>query len=254
MNRFWTVVAFFGISVAGMAELALPEWTRPLVDEAGLLNSGDHARIEKKLIELRAVGRVQMAIYLPASLQGYVIEDFSIAAAEKWKIGNKKEDRGLLLVIASRERQMRLEVGYGLEGVIPDVIAKRILDDEVTPYLRQGRMADALEIAIDAVAERLGVSWGDSSSRSTRRKGLPDNAGAPFRTAWKLIWFLLVLVFVFRLFLRPRRWMGSRRGHWGGGSWPVGGGGLGRIGGSGGGFGGWSGGGGFGGGGASSRW
>ncbi len=225
----------------------------PVTDEVGLLSSGDAERINSWLREIKAQSGVEIAVYVAKSLQGREVADFSLAVAEKWGLGRKKTDKGLLFLIAPKERKMRFEVGYGLEGDITDAFSRRVLDEEVRPRFRDGRYAEGITAAVARVAEKAGVQGelveaAHEPLLQTRIEGLP---------LW--VWLVLAVVvlgfqallFVLRLLgvVSPARVM--RRGGWHhhGGGW--GGGGFGGFGGSGG----WGGGGGgFGGGGASSDW
>ncbi len=237
-----------------------PYLSGPVVDEAGFLDDSGKRRLEGLLRELRSRTGAQMAIYIPSSLQGNDIESFSMSIAEQWKLGTKREDRGLLLVLAPRERQVRLEVGYGLEGTLTDAWSRRMLDQALVPYLREGRGEEGLAAVVGRIARELNVELAGAPAPRTR---VERRMTAPL---W--VWMVLLL-FVFPAFwiivasqaaartgygMQGR--MPGRMGRRGGGIWHsgggFGGGGFGGLGGGGGGFGG--GGGGFGGGGASSRW
>ncbi len=218
----------------------------PVTDEVGLLDSSEQSTLNQWLREIRTKAGVEIAVYIPNSLQDRDIADFSMAVAERWGLGQKKADKGFLFVVAPKERKMRFEVGYGLEGDITDAYSRRVLDDRVKPYFSAGKYAEGIAAGIAAVAEKVGVD------PSLAEKGEPQGAaGIP---GWALF-LLLFLIFGAGTFLRslfgvygyyPR---GRGRGPWGGG-WGGGSFGGGSFGG-----GSWGGGGGgFGGGGASSSW
>lgn len=230
----------------------------PVVDEFGLLKPEEAAHLENFLRRFKEESGSEVSVYIPASLQGREINDFSIAAAEAWKLGRKKEDKGLLLIIAPKERKMRLEVGYGLEGVIPDAVAKRILDEELRPRFQEGRYYEGIVAGLMGAAARIGVDQkleGEASPARRGGSGFPD--AAIIFIVVLILFGLQILLFFLRLFgiLPPRNryyGRGSRGGGWAGGGGWGGGMGGGWSGGSGGGS--WGGGGGFGGGGASSDW
>jgi uncharacterized protein len=96
-----------------------------------------------------------MAIAIFASLEGESMEDFSIRLAEKWRIGQRGLDNGVILLVFLRDRQLRLEIGYGLEARIPDAVAAQIIRDEIAPRFREQRYREGLDAAIDAVYERI---------------------------------------------------------------------------------------------------
>ena len=192
---------------------------------------------------------VQLSVYIPASLRGMEIESFSMTVAEQWKLGKKglREggSKGLLLVIAPRERRMRLEVGYGLEGQLTDAMSRRILDNVLRPYLRENRTGDGIVAVVGAVSEVVGSQWRPAEvnpPRRTRRSKL-SSMNPEERVVFKFLFFALFLgYFGIRASMLGRN---STGGRYGSGGWSSGG------------FGGgsWGGGGGsFGGGGASSSW
>jgi uncharacterized protein len=240
---------------AARAQAPVPPLTGPVVDTAGLLRPAEAERLSRLARSARARegGQgVQLQYLIVRSLQGEPIEDFSIRVAEAWKLGSREQDNGLLVTVAVEDRAFRIEVGGGLEGEIPDALARRIGDRALVPAFRAGRFADGL---YDAGAELLtlaGVAPPEVQEHvRSRPRGvtrMPSRTGA-IVALFVVLW---VLSNVFRGF-GPRR---RRHLWWGGG--PFLGGGLGGLGGGRGGFGGgggWSGGGGgFSGGGASGRW
>jgi uncharacterized protein len=238
-------------SVAG-AEPAIPPLTGPVVDTAGLLSAGDERRLSELARSARARENgegVQLQYLVVPSLEGDPIEDYSIRVAEKWRIGTKGKDNGLLVTVAVQDRAWRIEVGGGLEGEIPDALARRIGDQILVPAFRAGRYADGLYDAGAQLLTLAGVAPEDvqAHARSQRRGVTRLPSGAGVIIAINVI--LWIVSNVFRGF-GPRR---RRSMWWGGGPW-IGGGGIGGGFGGGGG-GGWSGGGGgFSGGGASGRW
>ena len=139
------------------AELQIPSLKAPVMDAAGALNPAEEQEVNSVLRWLESTGKVQMAVYFPKSLQGYDIESFSIEVAEKWKLGQRGVDNGLLMIVAMNERKARLEVGYGLEGDIPDAYAKRILDDVLIPFLREGNLKDGVIASIAQVTVYLDI-------------------------------------------------------------------------------------------------
>ncbi len=215
--------------------IQVPYLSGPVVDELRLLSPAEKSKIETTLATLNASEKVQMAILIVPDLQGEEIEPYSIAVADQWKLGKKKKDEGLVFVIAPNQRRMRLEVGRGLEGDIPDITAKRILSDGVGPYFKQQRYGDGILSAIGIIAEKLQVPL--TGFTPPRRRG-----GSPFPMGVLLL-FGIFIIFT-SLFRQGHRYYGGGGGGWGGGSgggWSGGGG-----------FGG--GGGGFSGGGSSSSW
>ena len=125
--------------------------TRRIVDESGVLTQAEIDALTAQIDAYEAASKAQMAVFLVRSLHGDAIEDFSLAVAEKWKIGWRGEDNGVLLLLAVDDREDRLEIGYGLEGVINDARAGDILRG-MTPFLRRGEYAHAISFAIASVS------------------------------------------------------------------------------------------------------
>ncbi|MGZ3695591.1 MAG: TPM domain-containing protein [Bdellovibrionota bacterium] len=223
----------------------------PVVDEMGLLQPGEANQLENLLRNIKAKSGVEIAVYIVSSLQGRVIEDFSIAVAEKWKLGRKKEDKGLLFVVAPKERKMRFEVGYGLEGDITDAFSRQVLDNNVKPLFKEGRYFEGIVSGIVSLQQKIPLGL-DQNEVDSQVGMAPSPLHIPFRLLFfGIIFFLFFILptFLSIFGLRSRGLLGpSRGGYWGGGG-GFGGGGFGGGGGSWGG-----GGGGFGGGGSSSSW
>ena len=125
--------------------------TRRVVDEAGVLTQSEIDSLTAQIDAYEAASKGQMAVFIIRSLHGDAIEDFSLAVAEKWQIGWRGEDNGVLLLLAMDEHESRLEIGYGLEGVINDARAGDILRD-MAPYMRKAQFEKAISFVIASVA------------------------------------------------------------------------------------------------------
>jgi uncharacterized protein len=231
-------------------------------DYASVMSQEQVQSLEARLAQFEQETGHQVAVLTIPTLDGEDIEGFSIRVAENWKIGKKGFDNGVILVVAVKDRRLRLEVGYGLEGVLPDAIAKQITSNYIVPRFRSQDYAGGIIAGIDAV---LRVIKNEPLPESARKKGGsqgPNLSG----TAMLVITLALFGLMAFSAASRRKNRMWATRGRhyppifWGGGG--FGGGGFGSSGGfGGGGFsggsdgGGFSGGGGsFGGGGASDSW
>ena len=125
--------------------------TRRVVDEAGVLTQEEISSLTAQIDAYEAASKGQMAVFIIQSLHGDAIEDFSLAVAEKWQIGWRGEDNGVLLLLAMDDHESRLEIGYGLEGVINDARAGDILRD-MAPYMRKAQYEKAVSFVIASVA------------------------------------------------------------------------------------------------------
>ncbi|HEU5324049.1 MAG TPA: TPM domain-containing protein, partial [Methylomirabilota bacterium] len=127
-----------------------------VADYAGVLTPREAEKLESRLAERERATGVQMVVAVFPSLAGESLEDYSIRLAGQWRIGRRGLDDGVIFLVFVEERRMRLEVGYGLEAVLPDAAAGRIIREAVAPHFRQRRYADGLQAGVDAVFERVG--------------------------------------------------------------------------------------------------
>lgn len=229
-----------GAPLVWAADFIAPRLTGPVMDMADILNPNTEHILDAYLRQLHEKGGAQIQVATVPSLEGLPIEEYSIHLTDQWKLGKKKEDRGVLLLVAPIERKLRIEVGLGLEGDLPDVVASRIIREVMAPEFTAGNPDRAVIDGVRAIAHVTdpGLEEAPMPKRSRR-----DN---PYRGMIELGVILLFLIIA-------RLGSGRRRG----GGWWYGGGGGGWGGGFGGGSsgGGWSGGGGgFSGGGASGGW
>lgn len=226
----------FSGSVA-QAKFKTPWLSGPVIDEAQLLTPAHKAEIEQSLQTFNQRDMAQVQVYITNSLQGLPIEQASIEIVEEWKLGTKEKDNGLLFLISPTDRKMRIEVGQGLEGILPDAYAKRITEDIVVPYFREGQMSEGVFQGVRGI---FAVLDGKELQTLAKPRAAQNRKGVslPF---WVIIPLWILVIFFGRL--------GGGRRRFKDGGW-IGGGGFG-----GGGGGGWSGGGGgFSGGGSSSSW
>lgn len=260
---------------AAQAEIEVPRLSARVTDQTGTLDSGQIAALEARLAAFERIKGSQIAVLIIPSTQPETIEQFGIRVAEAWKIGRKDADDGVILLVAKEDRALRIEVGYGLEGALPDAIAKRIIEEAIVPRFKAndfyGGISEGVERIIAVIEgeplpepppQTSAISEGGNDAALAavlpalffggmlrRWLGRLPGAGVAGLLAGALAWFVLGLVmpavmagllgFAIVMFGGGRRGFGS----------------VGRGGGvfrGGGGFGG--GGGGFGGGGASGRW
>ena len=212
--------------------LAIPPLNSPIVDQAGLLSTKLADALSRSLINLKRQTGTELALLTVNSLEGEPIENYSISVVDKWKLGQKDKDNGILFLISLKDRKMRIEVGQGLEGEIPDAMAGRIIS-AVRPYFKNSDYQGGIVFGLSKIVERLGHKL--TNTPVTRRHKKKAN---PIGT------LIFVVIFIFFSFFGRRRggffYVGSGFGS-SGGSGFSGGGGFGS-------------GGGFSGGGASGGW
>ncbi len=264
-------VALFLLFAAGPAHAAFPPRpTGPVLDQANIIPDADEAALAQKLAAYNAQTGRAVIVATVASLDGQEIDTYGPELGQTWGAGGQGTDQGLILLVAPNERKVRIEVGYGLEEYMPDVLAGRIVTSVITPRFKAGDYPGGINAGIDQILTQLNRDPADAkavaeaaaaAAKSERSSGGSVIGGAIF-------WIVLIVVFI-SIFGRGRRGYGERHSginpgivlwglselarsasdhdHGSGGGW--GGGGSG----GGGGFGGF-GGGGFGGGGASGGW
>lgn len=273
LHYWWLLWLALLVSAPLHAEVEIPALKARVTDLTGTLSAQQQAQLEARLKRIETRKGSQIAILILPTTAPESVEQYSLRVAERWQLGRKGIDDGLLILVAVKDRTMRLEVGYGLEGAVPDAIAKRIISETLTPHFRQNDYYGGLMAAVEQLA---GLLEGEPLPEPEPRNGGVGNGndslffiifaaialGGVIRrifgkliggtlaatvagiTAWivigSFIFALIIAIFAFAATLGG----GSR---FGGINVGRGGGGFG-----GGGFGG--GGGGFGGGGASGRW
>ena len=249
------VLAILAVCLAFTSAQAAPRFpplTGRVVDGANVLSPQAEAKLTAELADLEARTTRQLVVATVPDLQGYEIEDYGYQLLRTWGIGQKGENNGVILLVAPKERAVRVEVGYGLEPVLTDALSSVILQERVLPRFRAGDIEGGVVSGAEAIIQQLVLPDDQAKARVAQaaapRPAAEDGFGIP----------TIIVIFIV-LFILSRMMGGRRSGLW----WllPIltSGGGSGRSGGFGGGFGGggggFSGGGGSGGGGgASGRW
>jgi len=248
-----------------VANPTFPVLTGRVVDGANILPADERARLDQKLAALEAQSGRQLVVATLPDLQGYDIADYGYQLGRAWGIGSKEKNNGAILIVAPKERKVRIEVGYGLEGVLTDGMSALIIQQRIVPRFKAGDMPGGIEAGADAIVAQLTLPADQASAAATAA----DQQAAARQPQGVDPGMVIFVIFVLIFFVLPmlRRAFGGRRysagsalgplivydalSHMGGsrGGWGGGGGGWG------GGGGGFSGGGGsFGGGGASGSW
>jgi uncharacterized protein len=138
---------------AAHADVAVPPLTHRVTDLTATLGAGQIQALESRLADFEAKKGAQLAVLIVPTTQPETIEQYGIRVVDKWKLGRKGVDDGALLLIAKDDRKLRIEVGYGLEGVMPDAIANRITDDIIAPYFKRGDFYSGIESGLAAMIQ-----------------------------------------------------------------------------------------------------
>jgi len=151
MGRRLTLVVALLLAVQSVAGFEVPTLERQVTDLAGLFSLSAASEMDHRLKILEEETGAQVAVLTIPSLEGQVLEDFSMRVVEAWKLGDQDRDNGVLVLIARDDRKIRIEVGYGLEGVIPDVLAGRIIDNAMKPAFRDGDFSGGTLRAVELI-------------------------------------------------------------------------------------------------------
>lgn len=256
-KRLWLILVLLWGAHAWAKEVIPPAPKQYFNDYAHLVPAATASRLNQELenYERQSSDQILVAVY-PKMQSDSSIADYTVRVARAWKVGQKGKDNGAVLFVFVQNRKMFIETGYGLEGVLPDALCKRIIDEQIEPRFKAGDFAGGLTAGVQAMiaatrGEYKGTGRTVADQRRRSRRGGHSLASLLFGGA---------LIFFFLLSALGRR---RRLGYYGygyGGGWMIGGGGFGGFSGGGGGGGGFSGGdfigggGSFGGGGAGGGW
>jgi len=291
MLKRWLGLVAAGVLLAGLAsaraEVAVPPLKARVTDLTGTLSGTQQQDLERRLREFESRKGSQIAVLMLPSTEPETIEEYSIRVADAWKIGRARVDDGVILVVAKNDRKLRVEVGRGLEGAIPDAVAKRVVSDVIAPHFRSADFYGGIAAGTDAVMKLiegeglpapksgvivngvhrpinfqtiflLFVALVATDAIFRRLFGRVIGAGISGGIVGAIVWLVAgVLAFaviggLIGFVIALINGLGGRRGNWASGGWPGGGWSAGGGFGGGGGFSG--GGGGFSGGGASGSW
>jgi uncharacterized protein len=224
------------VPFSSLMAIDVPVLSGRVNDYGAMISAPVKAELETRLQQFEAAESTQIVILTVPSLKSEPVENFSIRVAEAWKIGHKGSDNGVLLIVSRDDHKVRIEVGYGLEGRLTDLLAGRIIRDEITPAFKANRFDEGFTKGVSSI---IAAVHGEYKAKAVQKENKPS-----FPLLFSILFFIYLISQIFR-------------GHRGG---PMANGGLGG-GFFGGGFGGGSGGGGFsgggggfGGGGASGDW
>ncbi len=164
----------------------VPPLRAAVTDQTGTLSAGQRQELEQRLRAFEAEKGSQVAVLIVPTTEPEAIEQYSIRVVEAWKLGRGKVDDGALLLVAKNDRALRIEVGYGLEGALPDAIAKRIIEETITPRFRQGDFFGGISAGLDQI---MGVIRGEPLPPPPARR-----SGGPGGPNPDLLFFMLFLL------------------------------------------------------------
>ncbi|HCZ35321.1 MAG TPA: hypothetical protein DHV26_05275 [Cytophagales bacterium] len=202
--RFLVLLMLVAVGFTGLAQRAVPPHNAVWVhDEANVLSASAKAQMEALLQAHRDSTSTQLAVLIVPSLEGEDIDGYAVRVFEEWKLGQKGKDNGVLFLIAMQERQMRIEVGYGLEGVLTDALSSRINRNEVAPYFRQGNYEAGIQAGVVAIIKAVAGEY-TNDNPTPRKRGK--------KSSWSTLIFLgLIILLMSR---KNRGGGGGMGGYW----------------------------------------
>src|SRR5476651_306687 len=183
-------VALVWLAVAAIAQ-TFPALSGRIVDQANVISASARQAIEPKLADLETKSGIQLVVATVNSLDGQEIEPYANALFRNWKLGEKAKNNGVLLLVAPKERRVRIEVGYGLEGTLTDALGKVIITNAITPRLKAGDFSDGISRGVDDI---ITVLTTDASEWEKRPSLRVDSQPASDPVNWILILVIIVVV------------------------------------------------------------
>lgn len=200
--RFIFFLLLLATSFTVYAQRAVPAHNAVWVhDEANVLSASAKGQMEALLQAHRDSTSTQIAVLIVPSLEGEDIDGYAVRVFEEWKLGQKGKDNGVLFLIAMQERQMRIEVGYGLEGVLTDALSSRINRNEVAPYFREGNYEAGIQAGVVAIIKAVAGEY-KNDNPAPRKRGK--------KSSWSTIIFIILLV----ILMSRRNRGGGAGGYW----------------------------------------
>jgi uncharacterized protein len=187
MNKFIVLISLFLLSFNLIAK-DIPA-VAPVVDQAGLLSRQVRSQLTQALVAIKRQTGNEIAVLTVPSLEGESIEGYSIKVVDEWKLGSKDKDNGVLFLISVKDRKMRIEVGQGLEGNLPDARAGQIIR-AVKPYFRKGEYKSGIVLGVSHIAKNIGVELKGAPRVRNKRSGKSRSS----------LFFIVIIIlsFIFR--------------------------------------------------------
>ncbi len=193
-----TLLAAVGMLLAAAPARAqtFPALSGRVVDAANIIPDDVEARLVQKLTTLETQSQRQVVIATLPSLEGYEISDYGYRLGRSWGIGSKEKNDGALLIVAPTERKVRIEVGYGLEGIVTDGLSSLIIQNEILPRFKEGNMPAGIEAGTDALITQLTLPESEAriaAAQAQTAATTPEEGIAPFFFFGLLFFFIFIV-------------------------------------------------------------
>lgn len=161
---------------AGQAERQLPSLNQPVIDQANILSATEKQNLETQIRNIHNQGKAQIGVIIVPTTGNEGIFDFAMRVAEQWKLGSAKQDNGLLIAVAVNDRKIHIATGYGLEGVLPDIMVSRIIRNQITPYFKQGQYGQGIQAGVTEIERVLNLDPEIAKQAADELKARQDQA------------------------------------------------------------------------------
>jgi uncharacterized protein len=205
MRRIPIILTLFLLMGLTTFALDIPKLQEPVTDLAGVLTQEQVSALNSKLKNLEATDSTQLAVLIIPSLEGEVLEDYTMRVVKAWELGQKATNNGALLFISKNDRKIRIEVGYGLEQVLTDLASDTIIRHEIAPRFKEGNFYEGIDAGVTGIIQTIRGVY--QATPDQYRESRPKRGG----------FFNLLIIFLF-----PLLWILSATGKWGGGILGVG--------------------------------
>lgn len=214
------LAAFLAALASPLSAQSFPELSGRVVDQANILSAETEAQLTAQLDALEAQSTRQLVVATVNSLEGYDISDYGYRLGREWEIGQEGEDNGAILLVAPNERQVRIEVGYGLEGYLTDALSALIIQNVILPEFRDGNMPGGVVAGSEAIIAQLQLPPDEAAKvaaqANERRSQAQNDGGFPVGALiWLVFMFLFFVLPIIRGGSRRRRYKKRKKGPWG---------------------------------------
>ncbi len=141
----------------GQSIRSLPSLNAPVIDQANLLTEAQRQQIEQQIRQLYEAKKAQIAVVIVPTTGQEDIFDYAMRVAQQWQLGSAKRDNGILMTIAVNDRRIQILTGYGVEGVLPDIVVGRIIRNQITPYFKQAQYAQGIQAGLNEIEKILNM-------------------------------------------------------------------------------------------------
>src|SRR5262245_8850755 len=208
----WYVFFFFALLLFSTAAQALvfPTLSGRVVDEPPILDQATRTALTQKLADLEAKTTDQVVVAIVKSLQGTSVEDYGNRLFREWKLGHAGKNNGVLLLVVPSEKRVRIEVGYGLEGTLPDAVSKLIIENGITPRFRANDYAGGITRGVDDIIQVLTGDAEEWKRRAAAQRPEVKSAPIDFGTIFLVCFVIFMVIQVIRSYNQPPLQAGRR--------------------------------------------